>query len=129
MYKQLSSGVKISITRSISTSFESYLASIGWDEEKFSMEDFVANWQKYFTENAAWFDKVPQDVLVSSEFHEEIAKKIDETIEKVLNEKPTKKQIDSIEKLQKQLGTSYTYDCKAEAAYIEQLLKEKLNNK
>lgn len=129
MYKQLSSGVKISITRSISTSFESYLASIGWDEEKFSMEDFVANWQKYFTENAAWFDKVPQEVLVSSEFHEEIAKKIDETIEKVLNEKPTKKQIDSIEKLQKQLGTSYTYDCKAEAAYIEQLLKEKLNNK
>ncbi|RTQ89824.1 hypothetical protein [Lysinibacillus telephonicus] len=129
MYKQLSSGVKISITRSISTSFESYLASIGWDEEKFSMEDFVANWQKYFTENAAWFDKVPQDVLVSSEFHEEIAKKIDETIEKVLNEKPTKKQIDSIEKLQKQLGTSYTYGCKAEAAYIEQLLKEKLNNK
>ncbi|WP_346235340.1 hypothetical protein MKY04_03925 [Lysinibacillus telephonicus] len=129
MYKQLSSGVKISITRSISTSFESYLASIGWDEEKFSMEDFVANWQKYFTENAAWFDKVPQEVLVSSEFHEEIAKKIDETIEKVLNEKPTKKQIDSIEKLQKQLGTSYTYGCKAEAAYIEQLLKEKLNNK
>lgn len=129
MYKQLSSGVKISITRSISTSFESYLASIGWDEEKFSMEDFVANWQKYFTENAAWFDKVPQDVLVSSEFHEEIAKKIDETIEKVLNEKPTKKQIDSIEKMQKQLGTSYTFGCKAEAAYIEQLLKEKLNNK
>ncbi len=129
MYKQLSSGVKISITRSISTSFESYLASIGWDEEKFSMEDFVASWQKYFTENAAWFDKVPQEVLVSKEFHEEIAKKIDETIEKVLNEKPTKKQIDSIEKLQKQLGTSYTYDCKAEAAYIEQLLKEKLNNK
>ncbi|MFP3917911.1 hypothetical protein U5N28_08885 [Lysinibacillus telephonicus] len=129
MYKQLSSGVKISITRSISTSFESYLASIGWDEEKFSMEDFVANWQKYFIENAAWFDKVPQDVLVSSEFHEEIAKKIDETIEKVLNEKPTKKQIDSIEKMQKQLGTSYTFGCKAEAAYIEQLLKEKLNNK
>lgn len=54
MYKGLSSGVKISITRSISTSFESYLASIGWDEDKFSMEDFVASWQKYFTENAAW---------------------------------------------------------------------------
>lgn len=129
MYKQLSSGVKISITRSISTSFESYLASIGWDEEKFSIEEFVASWQKYFTENAAWFDKVPQEVLVSQEFHEEIAKKIDETIEKVLSEKPTKKQIDSIEKLQKQLGTNYTYDCKAEAAYVEQLLKEKLNNK
>ncbi|SOB90185.1 hypothetical protein SAMN05880501_101113 [Ureibacillus xyleni] len=127
MYKQLSSGVKISITRSISTSFESYLASIGWDEDKFSMDDFVTSWQKYFTENAAWFDKVPQEVLVSQEFHEEIAKKIDETIAKILSEKPTKKQIDSIEKMQKQLGTSYTYGCKAEATYVEQLLKEQLN--
>ena len=126
MYKGLSSGVKISITRSISTSFESYLASIGWDEEKFSMEDFVASWQKYFIENAAWFDKVPQEVLVSTEFHEEIAKKIDEVIAKILNEKPTKKQIESIEKMQKQLGTTYTFDCKAEASYVEQLLKQRL---
>ena len=126
MYKGLSSGVKISITRSISTSFESYLASIGWDEEKFSMEDFVASWQKYFTENAAWFDKVPQEVLMSTEFHEEIAKKIDEVIAKILNEKPTKKQIESIEKMQKQLGTKYTFDCRAEASYVEQLLKERL---
>lgn len=126
MYKQLSSGVKISITRSISTSFELYLAGIGWDEDKFSMEDFMASWQKYFTENAAWFDKVPQEVLVSEEFHTEIAKKMDEVIAKVLGEEPTKKQVEAIEKLQKQLGTSYTYDCKAEATYVENLLKEKL---
>ena len=126
MYKGLSSGVKISITRSISTSFESYLASIGWDEEKFSMEDFVANWQKYFKENAAWFDKIPQEVLLSTEFHEELAKKIDEVIAKILNEKPTQKQIESIEEMQKQLGTTYTFDCKAEAAYVEQLLKQQL---
>ena len=90
------------------------------------MEDFVASWQKYFIENAAWFDKVPQEVLVSTEFHEEIAKKIDEVIAKILNEKPTKKQIESIEKMQKQLGTTYTFDCKAEAAYVEQLLKQRL---
>ncbi|WP_431029090.1 hypothetical protein [Lysinibacillus sp. LZ02] len=126
MYKELSSGVKISITRSISTSFELYLASIGWDEDKFSMEDFVASWQKYFTENAAWFDKVPQEILTNPEFHEEVAKKIDEVIAKILNEKPTKKQMDSIEKMQKQLGTNYTFDCKAEAAYVEQLLKQQL---
>lgn len=126
MYKGLSSGVKISITRSISTSFESYLASIGWDEEKFSMEDFVLSWQKYFTENAAWFDKVPQEVLISTEFHEEIAKKIDEVIAKILNEKPTKKQVESIGKMQEQLGTKYTFDCKAEASYVEQLLKQQL---
>ena len=126
MYKELSSGVKISITRSISTSFEAYLASIGWDEEKFSMEEFVASWQKHFTKNAAWFDKVPQEVLTSPEFHEEIAKKIDEVIAKILNEKPTEKQIESIEKLQAQLGTDYTFHCKAEAAYVEQLLKQRL---
>ena len=125
MYKQLSSGVKISITRSISTSFESYLASIDWNGDHFSMEDFIASWQTYFRENAAWVDKIPADILMSSEFHEEMAKKIDEVIAKILNEEPTAKQIEKIETLQKELGTNYSYDCKAEAAYIEQLLKEK----
>lgn len=126
MYKQLSSGVKISITRSISTSFEAYLASIGWDEEKFSMEDFMVSWQTYFKDNAAWIDKVPADVLLSSEFHAEIAKKMDEIIAKILNEAPTDKQVAAIAKLQKELGTDYKFDCKAEAAYVEQLLKDKL---
>ncbi|KOS66590.1 hypothetical protein AEA09_17780 [Lysinibacillus contaminans] len=125
MYKQLSSGVKISITRSISTSFESYLASIDWNGDHFSMEDFIASWQTYFRENAAWVDKIPADILMNSEFHEEMAKKIDEVIAKILNEEPTAKQIEKIETLQKELGTNYSYDCKAEAAYIEQLLKEK----
>lgn len=123
MYKQLSSGVKISITRSISTSFESYLASIGWEEDQFSMEDFMTNWRKYFLESAAWFEKVEPEVLNSPEFHEELAKKIDEVIAKTLSDEPTAKQIQAIEKLQQELGTSYSYGCKAEAAYIEQLLK------
>ncbi len=127
MYKDLSSGVKISITRSISTSFEMYLATIGWDEEQFSMEDFVQFWQKYFTENSAWVDKVPHELLISEEFHEEVAKKMDEVIDKILSEEPTKKQIETIEKMQKQLGTNYEYSCKAEATYVEQLLKEQLN--
>ena len=126
MYKQLSSGVKISITRSISTSFEAYLASIGWDEEKFSMEDYMVSWQTYFKDNAAWIDKIPADVLLSSEFHAEIAKKMDEVIAKILNEAPTDKQVAAIAKLQKELGTDYKFDCKAEAAYVEQLLKDKL---
>ena len=125
MYKELSSGVKISITRSISTSFESYLTSIDWKEERFSMEDFIASWQTYFKENAAWIEKIPADVLMSTEFHEEMAQKIDEVIAKILNEEPTAKQIETIEALQKELGTNYSYNCKAEAAYIEQLLKEK----
>lgn len=126
MYKQLSSGVKISITRSISTSFEAYLASISWDEDKFSMEDYMVSWQNYFKDNAAWIDKVPTEVLLSADFHEEIAKKMDEVINKMLNEAPTEKQKKEIDKLQKQLGTDYQFDCKAEAAYVEQLLKNKL---
>ena len=126
MYKQLSSGVKISITRSISTSFETYLASIGWEEDKFSMEDFMASWQAYFKANAAWIDKIPQEILLSTEFHEEIAKKIDEVIDKILTEPPTEKQIETINALQAQLKTEYSYSCKAEAAYIEQFLKEKI---
>lgn len=126
MYKDLSSGVKISITRSISTSFEAYLARIGWNEDKFSMEDFAQEWQTYFIENAAWFDKVPQEVLLSEEFHAEIAKKIDEVIAKILSEPPTAAQVEAIDTLQKQLGTSYSYECKAEAAYVEQLLKQQL---
>ena len=126
MYKQLSSGVKISITRSISTSFEAYLASIGWDEEKFSMEDYMVSWQTYFKDNAAWIEKVPTDVLLSPEFHEEKKKKMDEVIAKILNEAPTEKQQKEIAELQKQLGTDYKFECKAEAAYVEQLLKHKL---
>lgn len=126
MYKDLSSGVKGSITRSISSSFESYLASIGWDEDKFSLEDFVQDWQKHFMKNAAWVSKVPTEVLMSTEFHQEIAKKIDEVRNKILNEEPTQEQVDTIEQLQKQLGTAYTYECKAEAAYVEQLLKKQL---
>ncbi|MCY1460717.1 hypothetical protein D9M71_782990 [compost metagenome] len=54
-----------------------------------------------------------------------MAQKIDEVIAKILNEEPTAQQIETIETLQKELGTNYSYDCKAEAAYIEQLLKEK----
>ena len=44
----------------------------------------------------------------------------------ILNEEPTEKQKKDIAKLQKQLGTDYEFDCKAEAAYVEQLLKDKL---
>lgn len=126
MYKQLSSGVKISITRSISTSFEAYLASIDWDEDKFSMEDYMISWQNYFKDSAAWIEKIPTDILLSNEFHEEIAKKMDEVINKILNEEPTEKQKKDIAQLQKQLGTDYKFDCKAEAAYVEQLLKNQL---
>ena len=86
----------------------------------------MVNWRNHFTENSAWYEKVPHDILENSEFHEELGKKIDEIIAKTLKEEPTKKQIDSIEKLQGKLGTNYTYGCKAEANYVERILKQKI---
>lgn len=124
MYKQLSSGVKISITRSISFTYEAYMASIGWDEKKYDFNDFIAQWQNYVLTNAAWYDKVPQDILRNPKFQEELANKINEVIMKLLSQEPTEKQVAKIEAMQKELGTSYEYGCKAEATYVEQLLQQ-----
>lgn len=123
MYKELSSGIKSSITRSINTSIELYFASIEWKEERFSMEDLVAYWQSYFQEHAAWYDKVSEDVRTSEEFHTVLANKINESLAKMLNEAPTAEQVEAIDALQKQHGTNFTFDCKAEAAFVEQTLK------
>ena len=49
-----------------------------------------------------------------------------EVIDKILTEPPTEKQIETIDALQAQLKTNYSYSCKAEATYVEQLLQEKL---
>lgn len=123
MYKDLSSGIKSSITRSINTSIELYFAEIEWNEERFSMEDLIAFWRGYFQENAAWYDKVSEDVRTSNEFHAVLAEKINEGLAKMLNEEPTEEQITSIDALQKELNTSLPYGCKAEAAFVEQKLK------
>ena len=48
------------------------------------------------------------------------------SLAKILNEEPTEKQKKDIAELQKKLGTKYKFDCKAEATYVEQLLKDKL---
>ncbi|OCS83300.1 hypothetical protein [Caryophanon tenue] len=123
MYKDLSSGIKSSITRSINISLESYFAEIEWDENRFSMEDVVTYWRKYSEENAAWFDKVSEEVRGSQAFHEELARKINDSLEKMLNEQPTAEQVEALEALQKEHGTNYDYGCKAEAAFIEQKLR------
>lgn len=124
MYNDLSSGIKSSITRSISKAFELYMAKIGWDEDSFTMEDFVKSWQGYITESASWYDKVPLEVKESTEFHEEIANKINASIEKILAEPVHENLIASIELMQNELNTHYKYGCKAEALYVESVLKE-----
>ena len=46
-------------------------------------------------------------------------------IDKILNEPPSEDQIARIEIMQEKLDTHYDYACKAEAAYVESILKEK----
>ncbi|RDI41621.1 hypothetical protein [Falsibacillus pallidus] len=132
MYKGLSQGVKISITRSISTAFEQYMARIQWEEDKFNLHNFIQDWKNYITTSAAWYSSIDESIKNDPVFHEALASKINETIEKILNEPPTDEQIEEIEKLQEEAGTDYAYSCKAEAKYVlEQIqneLKKKKNN-
>lgn len=129
MFKDLSPGIKISITRSITTTFENYMNDIGWDENKFSMEKFVDEWRKYINSNSSWYDKISDDIKNNSIFHEELAAKINETIDKILSEEPTKEQMEEIEKLQKELGEEYDFSCKTEAKYVIDLLKKEIKKK
>lgn len=124
MYKNLPSGIKISISRSITTAFEHYMASIGWEEDRFDMNDFIFFWRAYSEEQGTWFAKIDPEVKEDAGFHEAIAKKINETIEKIVSEPVSEDLAASIEIKQEKLGTSYQYGCKAEAQYIDHLLKE-----
>ena len=127
MYKELPAGVKSSITRSISIVFEQYMASIEWSEKRFKMEDFIQAWRIYISESASWTDKVSEECKHHPDFHDEVAKKMNQVINKILTEPPSEDQVARIEMLQEQLNTHYDYACKAEAAYVESILKEKQN--
>lgn len=128
MYKNLTPGVKISISRSISTAFEQYMKSIQWDEDQADIAEFVADWKGYITSNASWYAKVDESVKEDPAFHKELAAKINQTIDKILNDKPTEEQMNLIELLQKQTNSEeYMYSCRAEARYIIEKLQEKLD--
>lgn len=102
------------------------MSEIGWNEKKFSIENFVAEWRKYINTNASWYDKIDDDQKNDPTFHEELAGKINETIDKILSEEPTQEQMEEIDKLQKALGKEYDYSCKTEAKYVIERLKEDL---
>lgn len=123
MYKTLPVGVKSSITRSITKMFEKYMSDIEWKEDLFKLEDFVKVWQDYINSNAQWNEKVPLEVKVSPLFHEEVASKMNQVINKVLTEVPSEEQVSRIESMQQSIGTDYDYSCKAEATYIEKKLE------
>jgi hypothetical protein len=125
MFKDLSPGIKISITRSIITAFEQYMNRIDWNETKMDLAAFFADWRDYIQNQASWFDKLDSDIKNNPLFHEELAEKINETIEKILSEKPTKAQMDEIDALQKEVREDYNYSCKMEAKYVIDKLKKK----
>lgn len=128
MYKNLSPNLKSSITRSITQTFEQYMEDIGWSESKFNIEDYLKSWREYITTKALWYSEVEDSIKENPQFHEELAERINKIINRILDEPPTEKQIASIQMMQEQLNTHYTYDCKAEAAYVERLLEEALKN-
>lgn len=118
MFKSLSAGTKISITRSITITFENYMKEIQWDENKYSLEDFIVQWRDYITESASWYKNISDATKSDPTFHEELATKINETIAKILSEPPTDNQIKEIAKLEDELGKKLVYSCKAEAAFL-----------
>jgi predicted metal-dependent hydrolase len=129
MFKDLSPGIKISITRSITTAFEQYMNRIDWNESEMDLSAFIAEWRDYIQNQASWYEKLEADTKNSPQFHQELAEKINETIEKILTEEPTKAQMDEIENLQKEAREEYNYSCKTEAKYVIEKLKEEIKKK
>lgn len=105
------------------------MEGIEWSESKFSIEDYMSSWREYITTKALWYSEISDQVKVSAEFHEELAGRITEVINRVLEDPPTEEQIANIQMMQEKLNTHYTYDCKAEAAYVERLLKKEIDKK
>lgn len=127
MIKNLPQGMKISISRSIATSFETYMEKIEWNEKKFDLNEFVEMWRDYITHNASWYKQLSDEQKNDPKLHEDLANKINEITEKILSEEPKEDQVREIESLQKELNTNYEYTCKAEARYVLNILKSKVN--
>jgi len=129
MFKDLSPNLKSSITRSITQTFEQYMSDIAWSEDKFRIEDFISSWREYINTKALWYSNIPEAMKHDTLFHEDLAVRINENIARILQDPPTEEQIASIQMMQEELNTHYEYSCKAEAAYVEGLLRNHLNSK
>jgi len=122
--KSLSQGIKISISLSVTTTFEKYMEKIAWSEDKFNMVDFMSEWKDYITTQSSWYAQLDDSVKNDPEFHRELAVKINDIITKTLNESPTKEQIDIIDGHAKITGEDYDYSCKMEAKYVINLIEK-----
>lgn len=118
MFKNLPTGVKISITRSITITFDNYMKKIRWDENKYRLEDFVKQWRHYIMNNSSWYNELHDSTKANPVFHEQLASKINETIEKILSEQPTAEQIEQLKQIEQQQGKSLAPTCRSEAAFI-----------
>ncbi|WP_432354101.1 hypothetical protein [Sporosarcina sp. A2] len=125
MFKSLSPNLKSSITRSITQTFEQYMTEIEWNPDRYDMIEFMKRWSEYITKKALWYEKIPDDVKYSTQFHEDVAVRINEVIQKVLSEPPSEDQIATIEQIQEEHDTKFAYECKAEAAFVEAELKKR----
>ena len=95
--------------------------------KKYSLEDFIIYWRDYAQKSASWFVKIDDGMKSSPDFHKALAEKINEVIEKILTEAPTKKEIRELEELIKQLKIDdIDYSCRMEAKYHIERLKKKL---
>ena len=128
MFKDLSPNLKSSITRSITQTFEQYMSDIGWSEEHFNIETYMANWREYITNKALWYAKISEEMKLDPQFHEDVAQRINEIIKRILSEPPSEEQIANIQAMQEKLNTHYQYDCKAEAVYVEALLNKQIES-
>ena len=118
MYGSLPQGIKNSITRSIKIAFENYMKNIEWDSEKYSWEDFLDEWKNTFNNGSSWFAKVDSVMKEDSSFHESLATKVTEVVEKMLSEDPTKEQLDALKNISGNIGIGIEeISCKLEAKY------------
>ncbi len=126
MFKNLPQGTKISITRSIQKAFEQYMSGIEWNEDKYNIEEFIRTWRNYIEDHASWFERLSREEKANPLFHQELADKINQTIEKILSEEPTNEQINQLNALLEEKGKEdITYSSKAEAKYwLEKLANE-----
>ena len=102
---------------------------IQWDEKKYDLQEFIGYWRDYAQKNASWFKKIDDEIKSNPDFHEELAAKINEVIEKVLTEPPTEQEMEELDNLIAQLGIAdIDYTCRTEAKYHIERLKEKLKS-
>ncbi|MGG3955405.1 hypothetical protein ABEV15_01640 [Bhargavaea massiliensis] len=130
MLKQLPHRMKMNMTLSIKKVFERYMASIGWDETKYNAATLMEQWRHYLYNEATWFAELDDTIKTNPQFHEQLAARINEIIEQLVNEPPTDEQIAEINRLVERLGIDdFPYSCRLEAKYHIERLQQELKKK